>query len=147
MWSHRRWAGDRKKQWSRVVLRKESAKQKSMIGRVHRSLPPLRARLCAHQMQDAIPVIVLREIQFAKPHREDRAYQTKQWSGVVSGRHRISSTVFFFFTAIVFLQWCKSLISSGLNVAEAAEDIAKIFYFCLFVPSCSCHLVAFIQAS
>lgn len=95
-----------------------------MIVQVHRSLPPFRLRLRAHQMQDAIPVIVLREIQFAKPHREDRAYRTKQWSGVDSTRRRISSTVLFFsFTAIV-----TSLISSNLSDAEAAEHIAKIIF-------------------
>lgn len=53
-----------------------------MIAGAHRSVPPLRVGLRAHQTQDAIPVIVLREIQLARPAEEKRSHQkTADYSG------------------------------------------------------------------
>lgn len=49
-----------------------------MIAGAHRSVPPLRVGLRAHQTQDAIPVIVLREIQLARPAEEKRSHQKQR---------------------------------------------------------------------
>lgn len=74
------------------LRRKDSAKEKSMISGAHRSVPPLRVGLHAHQKRDTIPVIVLREIQFARPvekmepiklHRTaDNTVTHQRWSKV-----------------------------------------------------------------
>lgn len=53
---------------------------KSMIGVARRSVPRFRVR--AHQIQDAIPVIVLREIQFASSTAVEETVPIKQNSGV-----------------------------------------------------------------
>lgn len=51
-----------------------------MISGANRSVPPFRVSLRTHQIQDAIPVIVLREIQFARP--EQKIAPIKQNSGL-----------------------------------------------------------------
>lgn len=51
-----------------------------MIAGVHRSVLPFRVSLRAHQIQDAIPVIVPREIQFAGP--VEKMVPIKQNSGL-----------------------------------------------------------------
>ena len=60
-----------------------------MISGVHRSVPPFRVSLSAHQIQDAILVIVLREIQFARPVGE--LVPIKQNSEPLRAAHNILS--------------------------------------------------------
>lgn len=53
-----------------------------MITGVHRSVLPFRVSLPAHQTPDAIPVIVLREIQLEKPAEKNITIQNSrlQWT-------------------------------------------------------------------
>lgn len=122
------------KQWSPAPLRKDSAKQKSMISEVHRSVPPFRVGLCAHQIQDAIPVIVLKEIQFARPVGElVPIKQNSEWlraAYTILSYQQCSMLNYYHWQSTVVTQ-CIILTAEGnLHFSYQSDSNAAALTFC-----------------